>query len=127
MLKCIKYFFYIFSVLAMSQNAHAFDLKALTDKIQKDIGSQLNVPNSGGSNPLGGLLKGLNQNNTNNSNNISSSNMPNTKGNTKLAKGICEPNIPQIVRNLPKGDISLIEKDFCKNQNEIKKNTNFNP
>ena len=24
MLKCLKYFFYIFSVLAMSQNAHAF-------------------------------------------------------------------------------------------------------
>jgi hypothetical protein len=38
MLKCFKYFFYIFSVLAMSQNTHAFDLKALTDKIQKMLG-----------------------------------------------------------------------------------------
>ena len=37
MLKSIKYFFYIFSILAISQNAHAFDLKALTDKIQKDV------------------------------------------------------------------------------------------
>jgi len=63
MLKCFKYFLYIFSVLAMSQNAHAFDLKALTDKVQKDIGGKLNIPQTNsGSNPLGGMLKGLNQN-----------------------------------------------------------------
>jgi hypothetical protein len=121
MLKCFKYFFYIFTTLTIFQNAHAFDLKALTDKIQKDIGGKVNTPNSGGSNPLGGLLKGLNQNNSSISTNTGNSNMSSSKGNTKLAKGICEPNIPQIVRNLPKGDVSLIEKDFGKNQNEIKK------
>ena len=108
MLKCFKYFFYIFTTLTIFQNAHAFDLKALTDKIQKDIGGKVNTPNSGGSNPLGGLLKGLNQNNSSISTNTGNSNMSSSKGNTKLAKGICEPNIPQIVRNLPKGDVSLI-------------------
>ena len=64
MLKFLKNFFYIFLVLAISKNAHAFDLKALTDKIQKDVGEKLNVPqNNSGSNPLGNMLKGLNQNN----------------------------------------------------------------
>ena len=37
MLKFLKKFFYIFLVLVISKNANAFDLKALTDKIQKDI------------------------------------------------------------------------------------------
>ena len=122
MLKCIKYFFYIFSVLAISQNANAFDLKALTDKIQKDVGGKLNLPQSNsGSNPLGGMLKGLNQNNGSAMMNTSGKGMSNTGSNNKLAKGLCESSIPQTIKNLPKGDITLVEKDFGKNQNEISK------
>ena len=61
MSKYFKCFFCIFATLTMFQNAHAFDLKALTDKIQKDVGGKLNIPQTNsGSNPLGGMLKGLN-------------------------------------------------------------------
>ena len=128
MLKYFKYFFYIFSVLAMSQNAHAFDLKALTDKIQKDVGGKLNIPQTNsGSNPLGGMLKGLNQNNGSTMMNTSGKGMSNTGSNNKLAKGLCESSIPQTIKNLPKGDITLVEKDFGKNQNEIIKIINSMP
>jgi hypothetical protein len=128
MLKCLKYFFYIFSVLAMSQNAHAFDLKALTDKIQKDVGGKLNIPQTNsGSNPLGGMLKGLNQNKGSTMMNTTGQNMSGGNSNKKLAKGLCEPNIPQTIKNLPKADISLVEKDFGINQSEISKIINSMP
>ena len=99
MLKCFKYFFYIFSVLAMSQNAHAFDLKALTDKIQKDVGGKLNIPQTNsGSNPLGGMLKGLNQNKGSTMMNTTGQSMSGTSSNTKLAQGMCEPRVPQTIK-----------------------------
>ena len=31
-------------LIGLNQNVNAFDLKSLTDKIQKDIGGKLNVP-----------------------------------------------------------------------------------
>ena len=41
---------------SLANHANAFDLKSLTDKIQKDIGNKLQVPkggsNSGGKTPL---------------------------------------------------------------------------
>ena len=46
--------------------SYAFDLKSLTDKLQKDIGNKLQIPkggnSSGNNNPLGGMLKNLNKN-----------------------------------------------------------------
>jgi len=123
---------YTISVLSIilfsfTNNTLAFDLKSLTDKIQKDIGSKLNIPNTSSSstNPLGGMLKGTNQNN--NKIQSSSTNVSRAKNNNKLAQGICEPNIPQSVRNYPKGDIALVEKDFGKKQNDIIKILNSVP
>jgi len=128
MLKSIKYFFYIFSVLAISQNAHAFDLKALTDKIQKDVGGKLNIPQTNsGSNPLGGMLKGLNQNKGSTMMNTTGQSMSGTSSNTKLAQGMCEPRVPQTIKNLPKGNVALVEKDFGKSRNEIIKIINSIP
>ena len=128
MLKCIKYFVYIFSVLAMSQNAHAFDLKALTDKIQKDVGGKLNIPQTNsGSNSLGGMLKGLNQNKSSTNMNTSGQSMSGTNSNTKRAEEMCEPTIPQTIKNLPKANLALVEKDFGKSRNEIIKILNSIP
>jgi len=128
MLKSIKYFFYIFSVLAISQNAHAFDLKALTDKIQKDVGGKLNLPQTNsGSNPLGGMLKGLNQNKGSTMMNTTGQSMSGTSSNTKLAQGMCEPRVPQTIKNLPKANVALVEKDFGKSRNEIIKILNSIP
>lgn len=128
MLKSIKYFFYIFSVLAISQNAHAFDLKALTDKIQKDVGGKLNIPQTNsGSNPLGGMLKGLNQNKGSTMMNTTGQSLSGTSSNTKLAKQMCEPTVPQTIKNLPKGNVALVEKDFGKSRNEIIKILNSIP
>ena len=128
MIKYFKYFFYIYSILAMFQNAHAFDLKALTDKIQKDVGGKLKIPQTNsGSNPLGGILKGLNQNKGSTMINTTGQSNQGSSSNKKLAKGLCEPNIPQTIKNLPKPDVSLVEKDFGKNRNEINKILNSMP
>nr|BDD44634.1 hypothetical protein 9 [bacterium] len=128
MLKSIKYFFYIFSVLAISQNAHAFDLKALTDKIQKDVGGKLNLPkNNSGSNPLGGMLKGLNQNKGSTIMNTTGQSMSGNSSKTKLAQDMCEPRVPQTIKNLPKANVALVEKDFGKSRNEIIKILNSIP
>jgi hypothetical protein len=128
MLKYIKYFFYILSVLAISQNTHAFDLKALTDKIQKDVGGKLNLPQTNsGSNPLGGMLKGLNQNKGSTMMNTTGQSMSGTSSNTKLAQGMCESSVPQTIKNLPKANVSLVEKDFGKSRNEIIKILNSIP
>ncbi len=128
MLKFLKNFFYIFLVLAISKNAHAFDLKALTDKIQKDVGGKLNVPqNNSGSNPLGNMLKGLNQKNAGINMQNTKKGTPNNSSSKKLARNLCESNIPQTVKNLPKADVSLVEKDFGKKRNEIIKILNSVP
>ena len=128
MLKSIKYFFYIFSILAISQNAHAFDLKALTDKIQKDVGGKLNIPKTNsGSNPLGGMLKGLNQNKGSTMMNTTGQSMSGTSSKTKLAQDMCEPTVPQTIKNLPKANVALVEKDFGKSRNEIIKILNSIP
>ena len=121
MSKFYKIFLISILTLGINQSANAFDLKSLTDKIQKDLGNKLQAPKGNNSNPLGGMLKGLNQNKG--ANTASSlalgGNTSNKTGNTKLAKSICEPNIPQTIKNLPKGNIALIENDFGKKQNEI--------
>ena len=102
---------------SLANHANAFDLKSLTDKIQKDIGNKLQVPkggsNSGGNNPLGGLMKNLNNKG---GSSISLGNMAQnsqgSSGNGKLAKGVCEPNIAGILKNLPKGDVASLSSDF---------------
>ena len=128
MSKYFKCFFCIFATLTMFQNAHAFDLKALTDKIQKDVGGKLNIPQTNsGSNPLGGMLKGLNQNKGSSMMTTTGQSMSGGSSNKKLAKGLCEPNIPQTIKNLPKANISLVEKDFGKSRNEIKNILNSIP
>src|SRR6056300_108984 len=140
MLKIFKISLLSILLIGLNQNVNAFDLKSLTDKIQKDIGGKLNVPNSsggnplggnlsipnasGGSNPLGGMIKGMGQNNT--AINTSGTNA-NTGNKQKLAKGMCESSIPQTIKNLPKGDVSLLEKDFGKNRNDIIKILNSTP
>ena len=94
MFKIYKIGLLSFLLIGLNQNVNAFDLKSLTDKIQKDIGGKLNVPNSSGGNPLGGMLKGMGQNNT--AINTSGTNA-NIGNNQKLAKGMCEPSIPQTI------------------------------
>mgnify|MGYP006074024323 FL=1 len=127
MLKIYKISLLVFLTMGLTQNGYAFDLKSLTDKIQKDIGGKLNVPNNSASNPLGGMLKGLNQNTGDVSTNTVGGNTTNTNGNSKLAKGICEPNIPQTIKNLPQGKITQVENDFDKKENEIIKIINTIP
>jgi hypothetical protein len=128
MFKFLKNFFYIFLVLAISKNANAFDLKALTDKIQKDVGGKLNIPqNNSGSNPLGGMLKGLNQNKGSTSMNTTGQSMSGTNSNKKLAEQMCEPSIPQTIKNLPKANVALVENDFGKKRSEIIKILNSMP
>ena len=104
---------------------YAFDLKSLTDKIQKDIGNKLQVPkggnSSGNSNPLGGMLKNLNKNKSGGSaltlGNMSQASSSGS-GNKKLAKEICEPNRDKILKNLPKGNISSLSSDFNNKSND---------
>ena len=128
MLKFLKNFFYILLVLAISKNVHAFDLKALTDKIQKDVGEKLKIPQTNsGSNPLGGMLKGLNQNKSSTNMNTSEQSISGTNSNTKLAKQMCEPTIPQTIKNLPKPNVALVENDFGKKRSEIIKILNSMP
>ena len=128
MIKFIKNFFYIFLVLAISKNVYAFDLKSLTDKIQKDVGEKLKIPQTNsGSNPLGGMLKGLNQNKGSTMMTTTGQSMSGGSSNKKLAKGLCEPNIPQTIKNLPNANVSLVEKDFGKSRNEIIKILNSIP
>ncbi len=121
MLKFYRVFLLTIATLGINQSAYSFDLKSLTDKIQKDIGGKVQIPKGNNNNPLGGMLKGLNQNK---GSNVGSAlalggNTPNKNSSTKLAKGICEPNIPQTIKNLPKGNIALLVNDFGKNENEI--------
>ena len=119
MYKILKIGLSCVSIILFSQNSNAFDLKALTDKIQKE----LTVPNNSGSNPLGGLLKNLNQkkSNTSSSNITSGGNSQPNSSKSKLAKGLCEPDIPQILKNLPEGNIADLENDFGQKSNSIKK------
>ena len=128
MIKFIKNFFYVFLVLAISKNVYAFDLKSLTDKIQKDVGEKLKIPQTNsGSNPLGGMLKGLNQNKGSTMMTTTGQSTSGGSSNKKLAKGLCEPNIPQTIKNLPNANVSLVEKDFDKSRNEIIKILNSIP
>ena len=121
MLKFYRVFIFTIVTFVLNQSVYAFDLKSLTDKIQKDVGSKLQIPKGNNSNPLGGMLKGLNQNKGGNegSSLALGGNTSNNTSNTKLAKSICEPNIPQTIKNLPKGNIALVESDFGKKQDQI--------
>ena len=128
MIKFIKNFFYVFLFLAISKNVYAFDLKSLTDKIQKDVGEKLKIPQTNsGSNPLGGMLKGLNQNKGSTMMTTTGQSTSGGSSNKKLAKGLCEPNIPQTIKNLPNANVILVEKDFGKSRNEIIKILNSIP
>ena len=40
---------------------------------------------------------------------------------------MCEPTIPQTIKNLPKPNVALVEKDFGKKRNEIVKILNSIP
>ena len=115
----------IFFSICFCYKTYAFDLKSLTDKIQKDIGNKLQVPkggnSSGNSNPLGGMLKNLNKNKGGGSSlnlgNMSQASSSGT-GNKKLAKEMCEPNIAKILKGLPKGNISSLSSDFNNKSND---------
>ena len=122
--------------LTMSSNVFGFDLK----KLQEGLNQLKEQQNSGdNSNPLGNLMKNLqgtaksisgqlNQNSGSGgivqgqklSGGTSSSN-------TKIAKMICEPNMPKLIKNLPGANIANLEKDFGKSSSEIKKILNSIP
>lgn len=113
----------------ISNSAHAFDLKSLSDKLQKDLGNKLKAPQSGGSNPLGGMLKGLNQNKMNTPNTFvgGNTNLASSNGSQNNAKRLCGRTIPQTLKNLPKGNVADLEKDFGTNLNGIIKILNTIP
>ena len=52
--------------------------------------------------------------------NSKDSSQPNSSEN-KLAKQLCEPDIPQIIKNLPEGNIADLENDFGQDSKNIKK------
>ncbi len=105
--------------------ANAFDLKSLTDKIQKDLGDKLQIPkgdsSSGSSNPLGGLLKNLNKNQGGSSLNMGNMNVNNQSSSSsgiKTAEAVCNPRVDKIIKNLPKGDIDSLSSDFNNKSND---------
>ena len=102
-----------FSILCF--NAYGFDLKSLTDKIQKDLGDKLQVPKGNNSNnPLGGMLKNLNQNNKNLNSSAIGTNVSsiNTSNNQINAKRVCGKTIPKTLKNLPKGNVNDLLKGY---------------
>ena len=120
MFKKFKYLFisFLFSILCF--NAYGFDLKSLTDKIQKDLGDKIQVPKGNNTNnPLGGMLNNLNQNNKNLNSGAIGSNVSsiNTSNNQTNAKRVCGRRIPKTLKNLPKGNVNDLEGDFGKNSN----------
>ena len=108
-------------------NAFSFDLKKLQDNLNQ-LKDQ-NNPN----NPLGNLMKNMqgmtkDLSNKSNSGSVIDPSTPKNKiggkvssGNIKLAKSVCEPDLPKLVKNLPGANISNLEKDFSKSVDEIKK------
>ena len=109
-----------------ASSANAFDLKSLTDKIQKDIGNKLQVPkggsNSGNSNPLGDLMKNLNTNTAGTSVNMGNTSQPAASGSSFVtAEQMCNTHPNRILKKgLPKGSISALNADF-KSGTEISK------
>ena len=117
MFKKVKILFISFSFSILCFNAYGFDLKSLTDKIQKDLGDKLQVPKgNNNNNPLGGMLKNLNQNNKNLNSNAIGTNVGsiNTSNKQMNAKRVCGRTIPKTLKNLPKGNVSELESDFGK-------------
>ena len=83
MFKNFNYILFSLLLITLTHNTYGFDLKSLTDKIQKDLGNKLQTPKgNNNSNPLGGMLKGLNKNNINSGaigSNISTANSSNNQ------------------------------------------------
>ena len=73
------------------------------------------------------MLKGLNQNKGSTMMNTTGQSMSGTSSKTKLAQDMCEPRVPQTIKNLPKANVALVEKDFGKSRNEIIKILNSIP
>ena len=48
--------------------------------------------------------------------NTSGQSMSGNNSNTKLAQQMCEPRVPQTIKNLPKANLALVEKDFGKSK-----------
>ena len=116
--------------LTMSSNVFGFDLK----KLQEGLNQLKEQQNSGdNSNPLGNLMKNLQGTAKNISGQLNQKSGSGgivqgqqISGNTsrfkyKIAKMICEPNMPKLIKNLPGANIANLEKDFGKSSNEIKK------
>jgi len=122
--------------LTMSSNVFGFDLK----KLQEGLNQLKEQQNSGdNSNPLGNLMKNLqgtakSMSGQLNQNSGSGGIVQGQKlsggtssSNTKLAKLICEPNMPKLIKNLPSANIANLEQDFGKSSNEISKILNTIP
>jgi len=126
MFNYLKLFIIISLFIFSGQNAYSFDLKSLTDKIQKDIGNKLQVPkggsNSGNSNPLGGLMKNLNNKG---GSSINMGNMSQSSGSSSAgslfgvtAEQLCTPRLGGILKNLPSGKVSDLGADFGNKSSE---------
>jgi len=137
MLNYIKLFLTLTIFIVCSQSANSFDLKSLTDKLQKDLGNKLQIPksgsNSGNSNPLGGLMKNLNTNKGGSSINMGSVSKGSGSSSTGsmfgvTAEQVCTPRLGAILKNLPSGNISDLGSDFgSKSSDEISKILNNLP
>ena len=119
----LKVIIAIFFSICFCYKTYAFDLKSLTDKLQKDLGNKLQIPkgdtNSGNNNPLDGMMKNLNTNKGGSSINMGNMSQSSSGGgDIKRAKAVCEPNIPQILKNLPKGNVSSLSSDFNNKSSE---------
>jgi hypothetical protein len=128
MFNYLKSFFTITFFIVCSQSANSFDLKSLTDKLQKDLGNKLQIPksgsNSGSSNPLGGLMKNLNTNKAGSMGSMSQSSGTSSTGSMfgVTAEQLCTPRLGAVLKNLPTGKISDLASDFGnKSSDEISK------
>ncbi len=120
MFKNFNYILFSLLFITLTHNTYGFDLKSLTDKIQKDLGNKLQTPKgNNNSNPLGGMLKGLNKNNITSGAPSSNITTANSSNNQKNAKRVCGRTIPQTLKNLPEGNVKDLETDFGKNSNQI--------
>jgi hypothetical protein len=128
MFNYLKSFLTLTFFIVCSQSANSFDLKSLTDKLQKDLGNKLQIPksgsNSGSSNPLGGLMKNLNTNKAGSMGSMSQSSGTSSTGSMfgVTAEQLCTPRLGAVLKNLPTGKISDLASDFGnKSSDEISK------
>ena len=116
MIKLLKLLSLSIALLSFNFSANGFDLKSLTDKLQKDLSNTLQIPkngtNSGNSNPLGSLMKNFNTSQGGSMGNMSTNSQSTGSSDIQIAKSVCNPRFDGIIKNLPKGNIASLSNDF---------------